>query len=55
MAVWWATEAFWAVGFICLWVAAGVGGDLQLRVYLLFFRKGRFPLLLGDPYGCPRQ
>jgi hypothetical protein len=28
--VWWATEAFWAMGFILPW--AGAGGDLQSRV-----------------------
>jgi hypothetical protein len=28
----WATETFWVEGFICLWAAAGVGGDLQLHV-----------------------
>jgi hypothetical protein len=25
MVVWWATEAFWVVGFIRLWVVVGVG------------------------------
>jgi hypothetical protein len=32
MVVWWAAEAFWAVGLSCHRAAAGVGGDLQLRV-----------------------
>jgi hypothetical protein len=27
MAVWWATEDFWAVGFICLRSVAGAGRD----------------------------
>jgi hypothetical protein len=26
-AVWWATKAFWVVGFICFWAAAGAGFD----------------------------
>jgi hypothetical protein len=27
VAVWWATEVFWAVGFICFRAAAGAGRD----------------------------
>jgi hypothetical protein len=40
MVVWWANEAFWDVGFICLWAAAGAGRDFAVACLIIIFRKG---------------
>jgi hypothetical protein len=50
--------ACWAVGPSLPWVATtrGIICDLWIRLFAFYyFRKGRFPPLLGDPYGCPRH
>jgi hypothetical protein len=30
-------------------------GSWRVRLRFIIFRKGGFPRLLGDPYGCPRH
>jgi hypothetical protein len=57
-AVWWAATAFWAVGPSPLQAATTRSVLCGLWVCLsifIIFRKGCFPPLSGDPYGCPRQ
>jgi hypothetical protein len=55
LAVLWAAEVFWAMGLSLPWAAAMRGVICSRGFDRLFFRKGWFPLLLGDSYDCPQQ
>jgi hypothetical protein len=53
LAVWWAAEAFWAIGLSLSWAAAMRDMIYNCGFDRLFLRKGWFPLLLGTPMAVP--